>query len=89
MKNRYKRKLLQKVICAQDFNQTQSIQDVVKLHTVKDALYMLYDAWDEASPESIYKAYNKLKIHLDNSQANSEPDQQHSAGLMVEMLQHV
>ena len=41
MKKRYKRKLLQKVICAQDLNQTQSIKDVVKLHTAKDALYML------------------------------------------------
>ena len=30
MKNRYKRKLLQKVICAQDVDQTQSIKDVVK-----------------------------------------------------------
>jgi len=38
-KNRYKRKLLQKIICAQDLDQTQSIKDVVKLHTVKDALY--------------------------------------------------
>ena len=33
MKNRYKRKLLQKVICAQDLDQTQSIKDAVKLHT--------------------------------------------------------
>jgi len=57
MKNRYKRKLLQKVICAQDLDQTQNIKDVVKLNTVKDALYMLYDAWYEASPESICKAY--------------------------------
>ena len=56
MKNRYKRKLLQKVICAQDLDQTQGIKDVGKLHTVKDALYMLYDAWDEASSESICKA---------------------------------
>ena len=38
MKNRYKRKLLQKVICSQDIDQTQSIKDIVKLHTVKDAL---------------------------------------------------
>ena len=89
MKNRYKRKLLQKVICAQDVDQTQSIKDVVKLHTVKDALYMLCDAWDEASPESIRKAYNKLKIHSDNSQPNLEPEEQHSAESMVEMLQHV
>ena len=89
MKNRYKRKLLHKVICAQDLDQTQSIKDVVKLHTVKDALYMLYDAWDEASPESICKAYNKLKIHSDNRQANSEPEQQHSAESLVKMPQHV
>ncbi|XP_066026205.1 tetratricopeptide repeat protein 28-like [Pocillopora verrucosa] len=40
MKNRYKRKLLQKVVCAQDLDHTQSIKDIVKLHTVKDALYM-------------------------------------------------
>ena len=90
MKNRYKKKLLQKVICncAQDLDQTQSIKDVEKLHTVKDALYMLYDAWDEASPESICKAYKKLNIHLDNSQENSEPEQQHSAESVVDMLQH-
>ena len=89
MKNRYKRKLLQKVICAQDLDHTQSIKDIVKLHRVKDALYMVCDAWNEASPESIRKAYNKLKIHSDNSQPNSEPEEQHSAKSMVEMLQHV
>ena len=38
MKNRYKRKLIQKVICSQDIDQTQTIKDIVKLHTVKDAL---------------------------------------------------
>ena len=70
MKNRHKRKLLQKVICTQDLDQTKSIKDVVKLHTVKDALYMLCDTWDEASPESIFKAYNKLNIHSDNNQPN-------------------
>ena len=89
MKNRYKRKLLQKVICAQDLDQTQSIKDIVKLHTVKDALYMLSDAWYEASSESIHKAYNKLKIHSDDSQPNSDPEEQHSAESMVEMLQNV
>ena len=52
MKNRYKRKLRQKVICSQDIDQTQSIKDIVKLHTVKDALYMISDAWYEGSPES-------------------------------------
>ena len=41
--------------------------DVTKLHTVKDALYMLYNTLDEANPESICKAYNKLKMHSDNS----------------------
>ena len=50
----------------QDLDQTQSIKDVVKLHTVKDAPNMPYDALDdmpydaldEASPESVCKAYN-------------------------------
>ena len=89
MKNRHKRELLQKVICAQDVDQTQSIKDVVKLHTVKNALYMLCSAWDEASPKSICKAYNKLKIHSDKSQPNLQPEEQHSAETVVEMLQHV
>ena len=74
MKNRYKRKLRQKVICSQDIDQTQSIKDIVKLHTVKDALYMISDAWYEGSPESICKAYLKLRIHSDNSESNSQPE---------------
>ena len=63
MKNRYKRKLLRKVICAQDLDQTQSIKDAVKLHTVKDALYTLYDAWDEAQNRSARLTIN-LKFTL-------------------------
>lgn len=43
---------------------------------------MLCSAWDEPSPELIFKAYNKLKIHSDKNQPNS-------AESMVEMLQHV
>lgn len=91
MKNRYKRKLLQKVICSQDIDQTQSIKDIVKLHTVKDALYMLSDAWYEGSPESICKAYDKLRIHSDNSEPNSHPEfrEDNIAESMVEMLEHV
>ena len=91
MKNRYKRKLLQKVICSQDIDPTQSIKDIVKLHTVKDALYMLSDAWYELSPESICKAYDKLRIHSDNSESNSQPEfrEDNIAESMVEMLEHV
>lgn len=91
MKNQYKRKLLQKVICSQDTDQTQSIKDIVKLLTVKDALYMLLDAWQEGSPESIRKAYNKLRIHLDNSESNSQPEfrEDEIVESMVEVLEHV
>ena len=63
MKNRYKRKLLQKVICDQDLDPTQNIKEIVKQHTVKDALYMLADAWEEGHADSIFKAYSKLQIH--------------------------
>ena len=36
--------------------------ELVKQHTVKDALYMLADTWEEGSTDSICKAY-KLQIH--------------------------
>ena len=91
MKNQYKRKILQKVICSQDIDQTKSIKDIVKLHTVKDALYMLSDAWYEGSMESICKTYDKLRIHLDNSESNSQPEfrEDNIAESMVEMLERV
>ena len=52
MKNCYKRKLLQKVICDQDLDPTQNITEIVKQHTVKGALYMLADAWEEGHADS-------------------------------------
>ena len=42
MKIRYKRKLLQKVICGQNLDPTQNITEMVKQHTVKDALASTY-----------------------------------------------
>ena len=54
MKNRYKRKLLQKVICGQDLHPTQNFKKLEKQHTVKDALYMLTDVWEEGSTDSIF-----------------------------------
>lgn len=85
------RKLLQKVICSQDVDQTQSIKEIVKLHTVKYALYLLSVAWYEGSPESICKAYDKLRIYSDNSESNSPPElrEDNIAESMVEMLEHV
>ena len=46
MKNLYKRKLLQKVICGQYLDPTQHIKEIVKQHTMKNALYLLADALD-------------------------------------------
>lgn len=84
MKNRYERKLLQKVICAVNLNETQNIKDVLKLHTV----YASRCLWGEASPESICKAYKKLKLHPYNSQANSaKSNEHHFAKSMFEMFQ--
>ena len=74
MKNRYKRKLLQKVICGQDLDPTQNIKELVKQHTLKEALYMLADAWEERSADSIFKAYNKLQIHPNVRTNISEPE---------------
>lgn len=64
MKNCHKRKLLQKVICDQDLDPTQNINEIRKQHTVKDALYVLADVWEEGHAALIFKAYSKLQIHL-------------------------
>ena len=61
MKNRYNKKLLQKVICGQVLDPTQNIKELVRQHTVKDALYKLADAWEEGSADSIFMAYNELQ----------------------------
>ena len=66
MKKRYKRKLLQKVICGQDLDPTQNVKEL--------ALYMLADAWEERSADSILKAYNKLQIHPNVRTNVSEPE---------------
>lgn len=63
MKNCHKRKLLQKVICDQDLDPTQNIKEIIKQHTVKDALYVLADVWEEGHAALIFKAYSKLQIH--------------------------
>ena len=64
-KNRYKRRLLQKIIASQGLDPTQSLTEIVKKQTVKDALYMFADAWEEGSSDSIFKAFRKLRIHPD------------------------
>lgn len=43
-KNRYKRKVLQRVITSQDAETTQSLKEIVKKLTVKDLIYMFADA---------------------------------------------
>ena len=40
---------------------------------MKDALYVLADAWEEGHADSIFKAYSKLKIHPVRSSV-SEPE---------------
>ena len=37
----------------------------MKKLTVKDSIYMLADASEEASAESIFKAFSKVQIHPD------------------------
>ena len=64
------------MICGQDLDRTQNIMELVKQHTVKDALYMLADTWEEGSTDSICKAY-KLQIHPEVWTNVSEPELEH------------
>ena len=61
MKNHYKRKLLQKVICDQDLDPTQNIKEIVKQLTVKDALYMLAMKRKRRKAKMI-KSFQTLKL---------------------------
>ena len=65
-------------ITSQDTETTQCLKEIVKKLTVKDSIYMIADAWKEASAESIFKAFSKLLIYpnaetcLNNSEMQTE-----------------
>ena len=52
---------------------------------------MLSDAWYKGGPESICKAYDEPRIHLDNSESNSQLKfrEDNIAESMVKTLEHV
>ena len=74
MKTRYKKKLLQQVINEQNIDPTASIQSILKKHNIKDAVYLLAQAWEEATPESIRKSFKKLRVNLDEPSVETDSE---------------
>ena len=88
-KNCYKRKLLQRVITSQDAEPMQSLKEIMKKQTVKDSSYMLADAWEEASAQSILKAFNKLQIHPDAETRLNDSEMQTESIVSESMMELV
>ena len=58
-KRRYKKQLLRHVILENQAS-TLTVPEIVKKLNIKDAVYWSAQAWEEASPLSLSKAWNKL-----------------------------
>ena len=59
MKRRYKKSLLRFLLVQNDCS-SKSIPEIVKQLTIKDAVYWIAQAWDEISPETLTRGWNKL-----------------------------
>ena len=79
LKRRYKKYLLRHIIL-EDRSSEFYIPEIVKRITIKEAVYWTAQSWDEATPESLAKGWNKLLPisdfsldHIDTvSSANNE-----------------
>lgn len=69
MKQRYKRQLLRHIILENETS-SLSVPEVVKQLTIKDAVCWSAQAWEEAAPEGLCKAWNKL-LSLDPTPSSS------------------
>lgn len=66
MKRRYKKCLLRHLIL-EERTLELSIPEILKLVTIRDAVYRAAQSWDEATPESLTAAWNKLLPLFDYS----------------------
>uniref|UniRef100_A0ABM0LX64 Jerky protein homolog-like n=1 Tax=Saccoglossus kowalevskii TaxID=10224 RepID=A0ABM0LX64_SACKO len=69
-KRRYKGKMLRKVITENAVDEHEkTLTDCIKSVNLKDACYMIGEAWAEISEVSLKNAWHKLKINLKDSDA--------------------
>ncbi len=67
-KRRYKRKLLAHIVLENE-SEDKSVPEILKACNMKQVIYWIASAWEEASPDSLRKAWSKL---LPESESESE-----------------
>lgn len=82
-KRRYKRKLLRHIILEND-SEDKSVPDILKAITMKDVVYWLAAAWQEASNDSLRKAWRNLLPELDPMLESEAEDDSDEVGDLVE-----
>lgn len=77
-KRRYKRKLLAHIIL-----ENESQPEILKACNMKQVVYWIVAAWEEATSDSLRKAWNKLLPEPESSDSNSTEDCEASDNLSV------
>ena len=72
-KGRYKRKLLAHIILENE-STDKPVPEILKAITMKDVVYWIAAAWEEASPESLRKAWRNLLHESDPDDGVSDYD---------------
>ncbi len=72
-KRRYKRKLLAHIILENE-SEDKSVPEILKACNMKQVVYWIASAWEEASADSLRKAWNKLLPESDTDDDNSTED---------------
>ena len=72
-KRRYKRKLLAHIILENE-STDKPVPEILKAITMKDVVYWIAAAWEEASPESLRKAWRNLLHESDPDDGVSDND---------------
>lgn len=61
----------------------------MKKLTVKDLIYMLADAWEEASAESIFKEFSKLQINPDAETRSLNDSEMQTESIVSESIMEI
>ena len=91
MKKRYKRKLLAHIIIENESSDL-SVPDILRKVTMKDVVYWISAAWDEASNDSLRKAWRNLLPETRASEASgtsSSSEEQCSEELIYDEVEMV
>ena len=84
LKRRYKHKLLLHIIMENE-NPDSSLPELLKMVTMKDVVYWISDAWNEASSDSLAKAWKQLLPETPTTPESSEISTQDDEGSNDEM----